>query len=193
MALSPITRGSSVAEDGLDDIRYLLTLEAYKRYKDDEANIRRQVEDKVRLYKSQEFEYLFWYGNFVKLIKLCEMRQALEKNFPLNNELVELAKTNILKITENIQNGALCDYIDHKGLEVCKQNLTQVNSDDDLNKRQEEVAKIKDAVVAIQTAMGTVESNVEKAVVQGLNYFVAELQMKNVSSTNEFETSNCNE
>ncbi|XP_004530449.1 augmin complex subunit dgt4 [Ceratitis capitata] len=169
----------SVTSSGTDDIQYLLYLEALRRFRDDETNIKRQVDEKNRQYLEAKEEYLQLYSKYVKLTTLAATRCALLTDNHLPSAKISEADKEIAAIAHKLSSGDVIETINASEVEECKTKLAACEKHDNLKKLCDELAESKATVRAVQSSTETVEATIETATLQSLDYFVEEVGRRN--------------
>ncbi|XP_037934292.1 augmin complex subunit dgt4-like [Teleopsis dalmanni] len=155
----------------LDDINYLLYLETYKRFKDDENNIKRQIEEKIHQYKKVKNEYLELYLKYTNLLKLTAIRTTVEGGICFDDSHVKSVKKNIETIIAKISTGNVTEYVNAEALEKFKENLSSCENYTQIEAIKSGVADIKKSTKAIKNSRDIIETSLEAAAFQGLDFF----------------------
>uniref|UniRef100_A0A034VB87 Uncharacterized protein n=1 Tax=Bactrocera dorsalis TaxID=27457 RepID=A0A034VB87_BACDO len=169
-SISPNGSGS-----GTEDIQYLLYLETLRRFRDDELNIKRQVDEKTRQYLEVKEEYLQLYAKYVKLTTLAATRCALLGDNHLPFDKIAAADKDILAITQKLATGDVVETISENAVRECRDKLEACESHEKLKQLSHELAESKATVRAVQSSTETVEATIETATLQSLDYFVDEV------------------
>lgn len=173
---------SSTSNDsatGTEDIQYLLYLETLRRFRDDEINIKRQVEEKTRQYLEIKEDYLQLYAKYVKLTTLAATRCALLTDNHLPFEKIAIADKEILAISQKLANGDVVETISEAAVKECRDKLDACKAHEKLKQLSHELAESKATVRTIQSSTETVEATIETATLQSLDYFVDEVGNRN--------------
>ncbi|XP_067634733.1 augmin complex subunit dgt4 [Eurosta solidaginis] len=161
---------------GLEDIQYLLYLESLRRFRDDETNIKRQVEEKYRQYLEAKEDYIQLYGKYVKLTTLAATRIALLTTSHLpNSELVAAADKEISAISNKLSSGVIIENVTQTAVDDCKTKVAACEAHEKLKQLRHELTESKSTVRAVQAATETIESTIESATLQSLDFFVDEV------------------
>ncbi|XP_011189685.2 augmin complex subunit dgt4 [Zeugodacus cucurbitae] len=167
------------AASGTEDIQYLLYLETLRRFRDDELNIKRQVEEKTRQYLEVKEDYLQLYAKYVKLTTLAATRCALLTDNHLSCEKIANASKEVQAITKKLATGDVVEAISETAVKTCKHKLDATKAHEKLKQLSHELAESKATVRAVQSSTEAVEATIETATLQSLDYFVDEVGNRN--------------
>nr|XP_014093958.1 augmin complex subunit dgt4 [Bactrocera oleae] len=170
--VSSISPNGSVS--GTEDIQYLLYLETLRRFRDDEINIKRQVDEKTRQYLEVKEDYLQLYAKYVKLTTLAATRCALLTDTQLPSDKIASADKELLAITQKLATGDVVEMISETAVKECKDKLEACEAHE-LKQLSHELAESKATVRAVQSSTETIEATIETATLQSLDYFVEEV------------------
>ncbi|XP_017470666.1 PREDICTED: uncharacterized protein LOC108362266 [Rhagoletis zephyria] len=160
---------------GMEDIQYLLYLETLRRFRDDEANIKRQVDEKTRQYFEVKEDYLQSYAKYVKLTTLAATRCALLSDTRLPIAKITAAEKEVSVIAHKLAAGHVIESISEADVSECRAKLEACKTHEKLKQLRQELAESKATVRAVQTATETVEATIETATLQSLDYLVDEV------------------
>ncbi|XP_017074953.1 augmin complex subunit dgt4 [Drosophila eugracilis] len=170
---TPLTSSS---EGNMDDIQYLLHLEALRRFQEDNRNVRRQVEEHVRLWLDTKCEYQREFYRLARLLKCSALQKAVDAQRVCDpDQIAQAAKdTDILrsKLSCNLRPAIL----DCRDLEEC---LNQINTAHkprlNLCRQQREFARNQEALKNLRIAVDGLENGMEIGMMQAMDRLVDDL------------------
>ncbi|XP_053951597.1 augmin complex subunit dgt4 [Anastrepha ludens] len=182
-ASSAASVSPSADNTGMEDIQYLLYLETLRRFRDDETNIKRQVDEKTRQYLEVKENYLQLYAKYVKLTTLAATRCALLTDNPLPIATVTAANNEIDAAARKLASGDMMEPINEVDVVQCRDKLSACKTHEKLKQLKRELAESKTTVRAIQTSAETVDATIETATLQSLDNFVGEVGENRLKKT----------
>ncbi|XP_055854190.1 uncharacterized protein LOC129917956 [Episyrphus balteatus] len=161
----------------MHDINFLIQLEAYKRFKEDEQQIRPFVEDKIRQYNDTRNEYLNLYSKYVDLIKSSASRNALQSEqlqILHGNEQTEASMKTIAQET-NIDKQD--EFFTTDDVATTKKIIAETPNFENLVEQSFSSENNKNRVDFIQSSLMRVERNLESSVVSGFDSLLKRIEM----------------
>ncbi|KAH8419701.1 hypothetical protein KR009_001304 [Drosophila setifemur] len=161
----------------MDDIQRYLHLEAARRFKEDELNVRRQVEEQARQWLDAKCEYQREYARLSRLTKCIAQRVAIDAMRSSDAEKRQQALADIAQMRAKISSDQRPTQVDAKVLEHCQAELERRHSKprEQLSRQQRNFAENHNVLRSLRTSVEALENILEMAMVQAMNQQVQQL------------------
>ncbi|XP_034119046.1 augmin complex subunit dgt4 [Drosophila albomicans] len=178
-ATPPANNSNSNSNNDMDDIQYLLHLEAIKRYKDDEKEMHRQVEEQARIYMDAKREYQREYARLANLNKQLLLSDALQApQTQINDTQVDDTIRKLSTSSAILSRTSRPTELDVRVLEECKEQLQRQHCKprDQLAQYQRNFAENRETLKSVCSTLDNVEKNFEKATLVAMDQYIKEMQ-----------------
>ncbi|KAH8368332.1 hypothetical protein KR084_010157 [Drosophila pseudotakahashii] len=177
---TPPTPSSSTpptsAPAGMDDIQYLLHLEAMRRFQEDSRNVKRQVEEHVRTWLDAKCEYQREFGRLARLLKCGALQTAVDAQRLPDVDQIAQAARDIESLQTKLSSDLRPATLDAKDVEQCAEQLNTVHkARPNLCRQQREFAQNQEAFNGLRTAVDAVENGMEMGMMQAMDRLVHDL------------------
>ncbi|XP_016980113.1 augmin complex subunit dgt4 [Drosophila rhopaloa] len=164
------------AGDDMDDIQRLLQLEAMHRFQEDSRNVKRQVEEQVRLWLDAKCDYQREFGRLARLLKCAALQTAVDAQRPPDVESIAQAAKDIASLRSKLNSDLRPTCLDSKELEQCQEQLNTAHKPrSNLCRQQRVFAQNQEALKDLSTAVDGLENGLEVGIMQGMDRLVDDL------------------
>ncbi|EDW37490.1 GL21391 [Drosophila persimilis] len=177
------------ANNGLEDIQYLIHLEAIKRFTEDNKNVQRNVEEHARNWLDAKCEYQSHYQRLVGIAKCTLLRNAADAQKSVSlDQAPPCIASDVKMLASKIDSDKEPTMLDQQTIEQCRIKLeTGHRARSQLRKQQQNCADNHEALKSVHASVELVENGLEAAILQALDNPVSELPPresgKNVDSS----------
>ncbi|XP_016946204.1 augmin complex subunit dgt4 [Drosophila biarmipes] len=164
------------APEGMDDIQYLLHLEAMRRLEEDSRNVKRQVEEQVRTWLDAKCEYQREFGRLARLLKCASLQTAVDAQRAPDVDKIEQAARDVASLRSKLSSDLRPATLDSKDVEQCREQLRSAHKPRlNLSRQQREFAQNQEAFNGLRTAVDGLENGMELGVMQAMDRLVDDL------------------
>ncbi|XP_037725702.1 augmin complex subunit dgt4 [Drosophila subpulchrella] len=176
METSP-TSTSITPPEGMDDIQYLLHLEAMRRYQEDSRNVKRQVEEQVQTWLDAKYEYQRDFGRLARLLKCAALQKAVDAQRVPDVDKIEQAAKDIASLRSKLSSDLRPATLNSKDVEQCREHLktSHAKPRQNLSRQQREFAQNQEAFNGLRTAVDGLENGMELGMMQAMDRLVDDL------------------
>ncbi|BFG02314.1 augmin complex subunit dgt4 [Drosophila madeirensis] len=181
------TSSSFVATDnGLEDIQYLMHLEALKRFNDDKKIVQRNVEESARNWLEAKCEYQRHYSRLVRVAKCTMLGNAIAAQKGVAPDQVAHISSDVRTLASKISSDKQATVLDQNAIEKCTVNLeTGHRARSLLSKQQRNCAENMETHKSLQESVEFVENGLEAATLKALDNPVSELPPRESSKIDD--------
>ncbi|XP_017012054.2 augmin complex subunit dgt4 [Drosophila takahashii] len=163
--------------EGMDDIQYLLHLEAMRRFQEDARNVKRQVEEQVRSWLDAKCEYQREFGRLARLLKCGALQTTVDAQRCPDVQQIAQASKDIESLRSKLSSDLRSASLDSRDLEQCLEQLNTAHKPrPNLRRQQREFAQNQEAFNALRTAVDAAENGMEMGMMQVMDRLVADLR-----------------
>ncbi|XP_017045922.1 augmin complex subunit dgt4 [Drosophila ficusphila] len=171
------TPPAALVEGEMDDIQYLLHLEAMRRFQEDNRHIKRQVEEQARLWLDAKCEYNREFARLTRLLKCAALQKAVDGQ-RVNSDVdhVARAENDIESLRSKLSRYLPPASVASKEMELCLEQLKTAHKPRlDLSRQQREFAQNQEALKGLRTAVDALENGLEIGIMQGMDHLIEDL------------------
>uniref|UniRef100_A0A1B0ANY0 Uncharacterized protein n=1 Tax=Glossina palpalis gambiensis TaxID=67801 RepID=A0A1B0ANY0_9MUSC len=172
---------TSSQQHNLDDIKWLMYLEAHKRVKDNEANIKRQVELANKNLEENMLNYNILYAKFASLLKLSALHEILQRDTEIELPLEETEKA-VENIKSKLNSNTATGLINITELEKFKKLLDGAEDHENISVHRSQVEDLKNTYESIQLTAESIKASLDVSITQGIDYFVEQINLPNAKN-----------
>nr|AAG10265.1 EG0007.10-like protein [Drosophila erecta] len=160
----------------MDDIQYLLHLEAIRRFQEDSRNVKRQMEEQLHIWLDTKCEYQREFGRMARILRCGALQAAVDAHRGSDVKQIEQAAKDIASLLSKLSNDLRPAILDSNDVE---HGLDQLNSSHkprlNLCRQQRECAQNQEALRSLRTAVDGLENGMEMGMAQAINRLVEDL------------------
>eukprot|EP00099_Drosophila_melanogaster_P006610 NP_001259231.1 dim gamma-tubulin 4, isoform B [Drosophila melanogaster] len=170
------TPPSLTTEGTMDDIQYLLHLEAMRRFQEDSRNVKRQVEEQVRIWLDAKCEYQRDFGRLARLLKCGALQAAVDAHRVSDVNQVDQAAKDIASLRSKLGSDLRPAILDSNDVKQCLEHLNTTHKPRlNLCRQQREFAQNQEALRSLRTAVDGLENGMEMGMIQAMDRLVEDL------------------
>ncbi|XP_022210375.2 augmin complex subunit dgt4 [Drosophila obscura] len=175
-------------ENGIEDIQYLMHLEAIKRFTDDNKNVQGNVEEQARNWQDAKCEYQSHYSRLVRISKCCLLANAAATQKSVATDQVARMANDVRTLASKISSDKQATILNQNAMEQSTINLkTGHRARSLLSKQQRNCADNQETLKSVHESVELVENRLEATTVLALDNLIRELppreSSKNVDSS----------
>uniref|UniRef100_A0A1A9V2C5 Uncharacterized protein n=1 Tax=Glossina austeni TaxID=7395 RepID=A0A1A9V2C5_GLOAU len=165
-------------QHNLDDIKWLMYLEVHKRVKDNEANIKRQVEFANKTLEENMLNYNILYTKFASLLKLSALHEILQRGSEVELPLKETEEA-VETIKSKLNSDTATGLINITKLEKFKKLLDAAEDHENISIHRSQVEDLKNTYENIQLMGESIKASLDVSITQGIDHFVEQINLPN--------------
>ncbi|XP_002100128.2 augmin complex subunit dgt4 [Drosophila yakuba] len=170
------TPPSLTTEGTMDDIQYLLHLEAMRRFQEDGRNVKRQVEEQVRIWLDAKCEYQREFGRLAKLLKCGALQATVDAHRVSDVKQLSQAAKDVASLQSKLCSALRPAILDSYDVEQCLEQLNTTHKPRlNLCRQQREFAQNQEALRSLRTAVDGLENGMEMGMIQAMDRLVEDL------------------